>query len=245
MIQNRIVSVILPAYRKESVILECITRLIKTLSDDHVVFEIIVVIDGRVDSTFELISAANFPQVSVLNFQSNRGKGAALKSGVSQARGEIIVFFDADLDIHPASIVKGLEKMKGSTDLALVSGNKMHVDSSIKYPLIRRIYSRSLKIIVGVMFRVNSSDTQTGLKIFDSKVLNEVIRKSISTGYLLDLELMYLIEKRGYMHSDIAVDIEMGLNSTIKLNHILEMLRDLAFLRYEHSKIAVLIRKLR
>lgn len=243
MIQNSIVSVILPAYQKESVIIPCINRLTKILSDARITYEIIVVIDGSVDSTLELISTANFPQVSVLNFEFNRGKGAALKSGVSRARGEIIIFFDADLDIHPAAIIQGLEKIKGRPELVLVSGNKLHPDSNITYPAIRRFYSKVLKVINRIIFRVRSSDTQTGLKIFDSKVLNEIIPNCISTGYLIDLELMYLIEKRGYKHSDVPVNIEMGLNSTIKLNHILEMLRDIVFLRYEHSRIAFLIRK--
>ena len=125
------VSVIIPAYNEENTIGDII-RQIKALYPDY---EIIVTNDGSTDGTAE---AAEVAGATILNHPYNKGNGAAIKSGIRQAKGETLVFMDADGQHEPGDIARllkylpeydmvvGFRSLDGHTSFVRAAGNKVY-----------------------------------------------------------------------------------------------------------------------
>lgn len=108
-----LVSVVLAAYNEEAVIAEEIERIQRGLREAGVPFELIVVDDGSRDRTAEI--AAHYPDVRLIRHRTNRGSGAARKTGTIAAQGDIVVWTDADLT-YPNHEIAALVRSLGDAD---------------------------------------------------------------------------------------------------------------------------------
>jgi glycosyltransferase involved in cell wall biosynthesis len=161
-------------------------------------FEIILVNDGSSDNSGEEITrlAEKFP-AEITSLQLPRsGKGEALRRGAQAARGEFVVFIDADLDLPPEQILffVAIQRVKKAD---AVIGSKMHPDSTVDYPLIRRIYSLGYFYLVKLLFGLPVRDTQTGLKLVRRDLLLKALDQTESRGFTLDLELLVRLVQLG------------------------------------------------
>ena len=161
-------------------------------------FELILVNDGSSDNSAEEIRrlAEKFPQEVVTLQLAHSGKGEALRRGTQTARGEFVVFLDADLDLPPEQILffVAIQRVKKAD---AVIGSKMHPDSTVDYPLIRRIYSLGYFWLVKLLFGLPVRDTQTGLKLVRRDLLLAALEKTESRGFTLDLELLVRLVQLG------------------------------------------------
>jgi len=161
-------------------------------------FELILVNDGSSDNSGEEIRllSEKFPQEVVTLHLARSGKGEALRRGAFEARGEFVVFLDADLDLPPEQILffVAIQRVKKAD---AVIGSKMHPDSTVAYPLIRRIYSLGYFWLVKLLFGLPVRDTQTGLKLVRRKFLLAALEKTESRGFTLDLELLVRLVQLG------------------------------------------------
>ena len=124
------------------------------------------------------------------------GKGEALRRGAQMARGEFVVFIDADLDLPPEQILffVAIQRVKKAD---AVIGSKMHPDSTVDYPLIRRVYSLGYFWLVKLLFGLPVRDTQTGLKLVRRDLLLRALEKTECRGFTLDLELLVRLVQLG------------------------------------------------
>ena len=137
------------------------------------------------------------PHVRVLGYSRNRGKGFALRYGISQARGKLVTFIDSDMEIAPEEI----GRMAGLLDLYqadVVVGSKRHPLSEVHYPWPRRVQSLAYQLLVRMLFRVRVRDTQTGLKMFRREVADRVVDAALVKRFAFDLELLVLANHFGY-----------------------------------------------
>ncbi|MCR4326715.1 MAG: glycosyltransferase, partial [Candidatus Roizmanbacteria bacterium] len=89
------ISVIVPVYRKESIIVNHVRGLYKVLSKLRYPSEIIAVIDGRIDRSEEKLRKAAIPTVRILAYKKNQGKAYAIRHGMAKAKGDYVMFIDA------------------------------------------------------------------------------------------------------------------------------------------------------
>jgi glycosyltransferase involved in cell wall biosynthesis len=161
-------------------------------------FEMILVNDGSSDNSGEEIArlSETFPEEIVSLHLPRSGKGEALRRGAQMARGEFVVFIDADLDLPPEQILffVAIQRVKKAD---AVIGSKMHPDSTVDYPLIRRIYSLGYFWLVKALFGLPVRDTQTGLKLVRRDLLLKALEKTESRGFTLDLELLVRLVQLG------------------------------------------------
>lgn len=223
-------SVVVPAFKEADTIQEALNRLIVALDDLSLDYEVIVVSDGNTDGTEERASEVGSHRVRIEHYEPNRGKGFALKHGASLATGEVVVFIDADLDIHPDGIATLLALLRSSGSDAVVA-SKVHPSSNVAYPLFRRMQSSVLRLLVRVLFDLDISDTQTGLKVFRRPVLDACLPLVNSTGFAFDLELLVHANDAGFTVIEGPLDLDFRFSSTTGGAAVVAVLRDLLSLR--------------
>lgn len=194
------ISVLIPAFNEEEKIITTITETINVLEQLKIEYEIIIIDDGSVDSTHELVSIniSNFNnKVKIKRYERNKGKGFAIRDGFIFATGDYVLFLDADMDLHPSQIELFLKLMR-ENKADVVIGSKRHNESVVNYPLIRKILSNGYYFLIKILFGLPVKDTQTGLKLFRYEVLKNNISKLIINRYAFDLELLVILHKQGY-----------------------------------------------
>lgn len=190
---------IMPAYNESGHIYGNIHETCGVFRRTKRAFEVIVVNDGSTDSTYEEARRAEseLPDVKVVHYSDNNGKGNALKEGFRHAVGEYVVFLDSDLDLHPGQLHKLFRIMRNSR-ADVVIGSKHHPKSQLEYPVVRKVISRVYALILKALFNLPLRDTQTGLKIFNYEVLEKVFPKVLSKRYAYDLEILVNANRLGY-----------------------------------------------
>lgn len=164
------ISIIMPAYNEGGCIFDNIRMTRDIMIEAGIDVEIVAVDDGSSDTTLEEIrrAAKVFGNVVVAGNPYNMGKGRALRSGFEYSSGEIVVFLDADLDLHPSQIKKLIDVIE-ETPCDVVVTSKHHPESRLDYPFSRKIASLVYYIVIRSMFNLPVRDTQTGLKVFRIK----------------------------------------------------------------------------
>ncbi len=190
-------SLIVPAYKQEKTIVEDIESLDSILSAFISKYEIIVVVDGFLDKTYENIKNYKNNKVKVVGYPQNKGKGFAIKVGIEEANGDIIGFIDAGMDLDPSEISIMLNLMEWS-DADIVVGSKLHPDSIVNYPLSRKILSWGYRSLIKILFRLSIRDTQVGLKFFKKKVAKTVFPKILVKAFAFDIEVLAVARSFGY-----------------------------------------------
>lgn len=190
-------SIVVPAYKEERTIAKKIEALDKILSELVKNFEIIVVVDGNADKTYEEAKKIRNKSVKVYGYEKNEGKGYAVKLGVLKARGDIIGFIDADMDIDPSSISILLNYLN-FYKADIVIGSKLHPDSVISYPYWRKFISWGYRTVTSILFNFKIRDTQSGLKLFNKKVAKDVFPKIRVKNFAFDIEVLALASALGY-----------------------------------------------
>ena len=193
----KLLSLIIPAYKQERIIEGNIRNLDKTLSTLSYNYEIIVVVDGFLDKTFEKAKSVRSKNIKVLGYEKNRGKGYAVKYGMLKAKGDIVGFIDAGMDINPATIPLLLDLMKFH-DADIVIGSKLHPESKVNYPFTRLILSWGYRTLTEFLFGFAVRDTQVGLKFFKKKVAKEVFPRLIVKQFAFDVEVLAVARSLGF-----------------------------------------------
>ena len=192
-------SLVVPAYKQEKTIVQDIKNLNKVLSSLPLKYEIIVVVDGFLDKTYEKISSQKsvIRNLKVYGYEKNYGKGYAVKYGMLKAQGDTIGFIDAGMDLDPSEISVALDLMEWNK-ADIIIGSKLHPESKVNYPFWRKILSWGYRTLTHILFGFNVKDTQVGMKFFRKKVAHEVFSKIVIKRYAFDIEVLTVAYKLGY-----------------------------------------------
>ena len=191
-------SVVTPVHNGAAFIQSSIQDMLRAFERLDRPFELIVVCDGSSDGTAEQALAVGDPRVRVLQYEENQGKGVAVTCGLAHARGRLVGWLDADLDIAPDLIVAAARRFEEGPEVDAVIGSKRHPASAVHYPLIRRVYSWGYQMLVRTLFRVNVRDTQVGAKLFRREMLDTVVPLLLIKRYAYDLELLAVGAEFGF-----------------------------------------------
>lgn len=197
-------SVIVPAFNEGLHIRENLLAISDLLKGRDA--EIIAVDDGSTDDTLAEIQRAVKirPGIKPVQLKSNAGKGASLFRGFDHAQGDVIVFFDSDLEIAPQYIVKLLAVMEDE-GADVVAGVKD--PNSNRFPAPRRMTSSLYRNTVKFLFDLSITDTQTGIKAFKREVLENAIPRMSVSRFAFDLELLVAAGRFGYKIVEYPVEI--------------------------------------
>lgn len=197
------------------------------LGDD---FEVVVVDDGSVDATADAALAAGADQVVV--HPTNRGKGAAVRSGVAAARGRTVAFTDADLAYSPDQLLTVIGAVEDGWDVAV--GNRRHPGTAtLGGPgTLRDLGSRAVNLVTMAVLLSRPHDTQCGLKAFRSDVAVVVFGLGQVDGFAFDIEVLHLVERHQLSVREVPVTLRTTERSTVHVvRDGLRLLRDVLRIR--------------
>lgn len=190
-------SLIIPVYCQEKTINKDIRNIIQILDQINFPYEIIPVIDGKIDNSEKQIKKIMDKRVRVVGYKTNHGKGYAVRYGFAHAEGDIIGFMDGGGDLSAKALLPMLAQFDFQNADAVI-GSKRHQDSKVKYPLYRRILSWGYQQLIHLLFGINIRDTQVGMKIYKRTLLEEVLPRLLVKKFAFDIEILAVAHHLGF-----------------------------------------------
>jgi glycosyltransferase involved in cell wall biosynthesis len=194
------ISVIIPVYNEEMTITEIVSR-VQAVDLEK---EIIIVDDGSTDGTsahLETIDSA-YENVNILRHRKNCGKGAALKTGLAEASGEVIIIQDADLEYDPRDYgVLLVPILDGRADV--VYGSRFLGGPQRVLFFWHYVGNKLITLLCDAFSNLNLSDMETGYKVFKKEVIEDITLKSNRFGF--EPEFTMKIAKKGFRIYEVPI----------------------------------------
>ncbi|HED13365.1 MAG TPA: glycosyltransferase family 2 protein [Gammaproteobacteria bacterium] len=213
-------SVVIPSYNEQSRLPQTLLEAQSWL-DEHFPksYEILVVDDGSEDQTCaEVIRIQNqLGVLQLLRLEQNTGKGAAVRKGMLAARGDIIVYMDADHSTHIREITKAIEAIAKGADVVIAS--RRHPQSQIPrhQSWLRENMGRTFRSLMYAVVNLEFQDTQCGFKAFTYKSTQQLFTRQRLNGFSFDVELLYIAKKLGLTVQEIPVCWINEPNSRVRM----------------------------
>ena len=198
-------SIIIPAYNEENRLPDTLEQVFHFLEKQPFTSEVIVVENGSTDKTFEVAQKFSSRYKNFRVFQTERGKGAAVKRGMIEAEGEYRFMCDADLSMPVEEMTKFIPPALNNFDIAIAS---REVAGSVRYnePRYRHFGGRGINYIIQIFALPGLNDTQCGFKCFRANVVKDIFNLQTMKGWSFDIELLFIARRRGYRVREIPID---------------------------------------
>ena len=196
-------SIIIPAYNEQNRISKTLYKLNSYFEGKE--YEIIIVNDGSNDKTVEIVQNIGLDNVVLVNNPGNKGKGYSVRNGMYHAKGDLLLFSDADL----STPIEELEKFMPLIDQGfdVVIGSRALKESNIEkhQPYYREAMGKVFNVIVQSLVIKGIKDTQCGFKLFTREAVKKIFPKQKLDGFSFDVEILFLAKKFGYKIKEIPV----------------------------------------
>lgn len=224
----------MPAYNEEARLPRTLARLHEYYSAQGYPYDVIVVSDGSSDGTCRLVVEfeKSHPEFTLLHYEPNRGKGYAVRAGIERAKGDLILFCDADLATPQEETEKLLEHVHQGAEVAIGSRPLRDSKLEIHQPIYREMLGRLFNKLVQALAVRGIEDTQCGFKMFTAKAAHEIFRRCTLDGFSFDFEALMIARDLGYRIDEIPIRWAHQEGSKVVLMRDgPRMLRDLVKLR--------------
>jgi glycosyltransferase involved in cell wall biosynthesis len=192
-------TVIMPVFNERTTVAEVIRRM--RAVDLPVTLEIIAVDDGSSDGSDKVLGALEDSTVRVLRHEKNKGKGAAIRTGMGEARGDLLLIQDADLEYDPNDWPKLLDPvLRGKA--RVVYGSRFTGERKNMLPL-HWMGNRLLSLVTNVLYSSTLSDMETCYKLFDSEVLEGLT--IVSNRFDFEPEITAKVLRRGHRIYEVPI----------------------------------------
>ncbi len=201
-------SVIIPAYNEERRLPQTLESVYQFLSGRGRGFEIVIVDDGSHDNTADLVSeySKSHPEVRLVSYQPNKGKGYAVRAGMMAALGDALLINDAD-GSSPIEEVERLERaLSSGFDVAIGSRAKPDKERQVQALLHRKFIGNTFNAIVQSLVLPGFYDTQCGFKLFNKQAAKDIFSVNRIDGFGFDVEVLYIARMRGYKIEEVAIN---------------------------------------
>jgi glycosyltransferase involved in cell wall biosynthesis len=228
-----LLTIVIPAYNEESRLPATLTRVSEALESRGEPYEVLVVVNGSTDRTADVVKQATARDGNVrLIVTQLRGKGRAVKIGIVEARGDRIVFADADLST-PIEEVIALADQLDERHQVVIASREGSGARRVGEPYVRHLMGRVFNLLVQVMAVRGIQDTQCGFKAFTRQCAQDVFRRQRIVGFGFDVEVLYLARRLGYGIKEVPVTWEYAASSRVDpVKDTIRMFRDVLAVRW-------------
>ena len=216
-------SIVIPAFEEGHKIARDVTAAAQFLAANDLRSEILVVDDGSTDNTSQAAQSVQVPdgvERRVIRYEPHRGKGYAVRTGMTQTTGKYVMFADCGLCIPYGDALEGLGMLKSDVcDIA--HGSRRHIQSDIlkDQPWHRRLLSRTFKATVRLMLGIprELTDTQCGFKVYKGDVARALYSQCITDGFMFDIEIILRAVRKNYRIGEFPVEWVCDLDSRLSI----------------------------
>jgi len=232
-------SIIVPAYNEGARLGKSLRAIVTYLDEYAPESELIVVDDGSTDDTAnaarEELSTSKTVRTSVISYQSNLGKGRAVRLGLLASRGDITLFMDADLSTPITEVPKLIGPIsRGECDLTFGSRALDRSLIGIHQPWRREQGGRVFNLLVRLATGLPFWDTQCGFKAFRMSVCRPLIEGATIDRFGFDVELLYVAYRAGLRLKEIPVRWDHAEGSKVNVaSDSLKMLSEVGRIRQQ------------
>ena len=224
-------SIVIPAFNETRRIFPTIASIAAHLAQRSLTWELIVADDGSTDGMRSRLEALHLANLRIVGSGRNEGKGAAVRRGLLAARGEAVLFSDADMSTPIDEVDGMLERLRHGADLVI--GSRAAAGATVDgKSLARKATSASLRLLVGALLPTGVGDTQCGFKLFRRTVAHELASAQLIDGFSFDLELLYIARRWRLRVDEVPVAWVDAPGSTVDpAKEALRFLRDILVIR--------------
>jgi dolichyl-phosphate beta-glucosyltransferase len=224
-------AVIVPAYNEEPRLAKSLEKIREYLSEQAYEWEVVVVDDGSTDRTAGIAGsfAGSDPRFRLISYVPNKGKGAAVRVGMLDAKADALLLCDADL----AAPIEEVEKLFAARkSIAIGSRPLRESHLEIRQPWWREMAGRAFNLAVQALSIRGIKDTQCGFKLFSDKAAKDVFTRCRFDGFSYDFEALMVARALGYEIAEVPIRWAHQEGSKVRLfRDGMRMLRDLVKLR--------------
>ena len=200
-------SVVVPAYNEEERLPRTLARLDEYYRAQAYPWDVVVVSDGSTDGTERIVEefAERHGNFRLDASRPNRGKGYVVRKGILQAKGDLVLFCDADLATPQEETEKLLARIAQGADVAI--GSRPLADSRLEkhQPILREVLGRGFNKAVQLLAVRGIDDTQCGFKMFTRKAAQDVFRRCTFDGFSFDFEALLVARDLGYRIDEVPI----------------------------------------
>jgi len=236
--QDIFLSIVIPAYNEGRRLPRTLRETIKYLSAQTLASEIIVITDGSTDDTIAVAESFSdeFPNLKVIAFKQNKGKGFAVKAGLQAATGKYRLFMDADYAVPIEYVDQFLEQANKGYEIVIASRALKDSKLSMQQSFARRSFGQAFGIIQKAVLGMPFVDTQCGFKLFSAHAVETIIPLVTYDCAYFDAELLYVAHRLKTNVQEVGVEWHHDQETRLPIGfrRSLDLLRKLMMIRSIH-----------
>lgn len=216
-------SIVIPAFNEEDRIVPTLTHTVGYLADQPYASEVIVVSDGSRDNTVAVVENYRTTAgvaVRAEAYTPNRGKGYAVKYGMTRARGRIVMFMDADYAVPIVHCEQGMDLIGQGNDIAIASRALADSTVTAHQNRVRELSAKIYTFIQNHYLGIDFPDTQCGFKLFTRQAARHLFDRQRLHSVIFDPEILWLAQKAGYRIAQFPVQWTHVENSRIQYDSL-------------------------
>ena len=235
------ISVCVPMYNENRVIAKSAKTLSQYMSANFEDYEIVFCSDGSTDGCDKTVEALNLPNVRVIGYEKNQGKGYAVRTAILAAKGDVRMFTDADLAYGTGVIKQVADAFANNPDAEMVIGSRNLDKSGYEgYTFLRKIMSKVYIKVLCIAGGFKLSDSQCGCKAFRADAAEKIFSRCEVNGFAFDFEAILWAVKMKMKIVEIPVRVIHHGESKVRIiRDTLKMLKDLAEMKKRIRKAKV------
>lgn len=223
------VSLVIPFYNEASIIKEAVQTFSDYMTSTFEDFELIFVNDGSTDGSPETVREASEKdnRIRLCGYETNMGKGHAVRTGVLAATGDLILFTDCD-NAYGTEVLGKMVGIFSEMDADIVVGSRnLSKDGYEGYTFLRKIMSKTYIKVIAIAAGFKLSDSQCGIKGFRREIAHKIFRNCEVNRFAFDLEVLMIAGKLNAKIAEMPVKIINHRESTVHIvRDSVRMLRD-------------------
>ena len=227
-----LISILIPSFNEGETILKVLNRILET-SGANSFYEIIIIDDGSTDNTKDLLEKNKNLYTNLITYNSNRGKGYAIKKGLEKATGKYVFFQDADLEYDPIELNKFIKLINQFNPDLIIGSRFNYSDYTRSHNILNKFGNKIITLIFNLLYNTTFTDIYSCYACFKKELLNE---KNLKTnGFEQHAEILCKVIRKGKKFYELPISYngrtpEEG--KKIKFYHIVSVIFRIIYERF-------------